>query len=275
MIYLKPDEMDDWAVRARANESEKPVFAAVCTEMIDAHLKRSLVYRQYSEVLKLGAGRGAYLNYTPVISLDAVSYRRYGRRPGGSWAVGESPWVTLDPDDVALNETNWKIELAQVATSDGYGRIARYQSGMERWEIDVTYTSGYLADTMASVAADVGATTVEVDSGAHFEPGMKITTGLYTDLYTIASVTERSITIEGSDGFVNAIVVGDDISELVPNRVKAAAGMLLEDRLTYLPGALRQLRKLDVISDSIRRAHTLPMPPDAAQMLAPYTKLSI
>lgn len=189
--------------------------------------------------------------------------------------MGESPWVVLDPDDVALNETNWKIELAQVATSDGYGRIARYQSGMERWEIDVTYTSGYLADTKASTAADAGAFTVEVDKTANFELGMKITTGLYTDLYTIGSVTERSITIEGSTGFANAIVVGDDISELVPNRVKAAAGMLLEDRLTYLPGALRQLRKLDVISDSIRRAHTLPMPPDAAQMLAPYAKLSI
>lgn len=271
MLYIKPSEIAEWAPRVSVAEEQLRSKAAIATESIKAYLGRPLEYAEFTRTVRLNAGLVGYFGPAPVSELLAVRVRRVRRLVGGGSAPSFEGWVDMDVADVepGLDRRLGKITLYSPVW-DGYNRFTTELQRTLTYDAEIEFESGYLRTTEADEEAAAGTRRVRVASTKGFLPGMRVTVGDETTRYRIASVVDGEITL--ASDLAASVEAGDEVSEVVPDDVKAACGAIIEDLETYLPNAAKQSRKLSVITDTVERTSASPIPPQAALFLAKYAK---
>lgn len=283
MYYIFPEELGTWAARVSLPEAQKLPFCATVSEDIDGFLGRTLELTEYTHEVRLGRGMSGYLPIREIVSVSAVRIRRVLPIIGGGLSpLDGSGWIDLDPTTAAdfVNFRTGKVEL-YTPVWDGYQRFNGKIDSWTYWDCEVTYTTGPFVTAEVLGALTTGDTDIIVSEAdaAKFPQQMManqetlpITIGIsatvyyvYADYYGLAwhLVLDRAYEGDGA-------LPGTDIAQEVPNKVKLAAGMMVEDRATYLPNALRQGRKLSVINDTVRRNSSDPVPPEAQMLLSKY-----
>lgn len=270
MLYIYTDELSTYAARSNFNESDKIPIIMSASELTEAFLGRSLAINEYTEIIRLSSGLSGWISNVPITEITNLRVRRIKKTNQGGYAVAADGWfnITSDIYTQCVNLKTGRIDLF-APVWDGYNRFTTTEAGPnEKFEVEITYKSGLYASTSLTEDAEVGDTVLYVEDSSSFQAGMKVTLGTLGVMHVIASVEGSGIRF--SDPITEALLEFDEVNQRVSKPIKLALGMICEDRVTFLPNVLRQSRRISVLTDTLRRSNTLPIPPDAMTILAKY-----
>lgn len=274
MLYIKPDEVNAWAPRTPVDDEGLAAMAAISSAMAESYVGRSLAISDYKYVVSLSPGLGGYIGPVPIVSVSKLRVRRSQRTIGGGRAASPEGWVDLGVDSIEtlLDFANGRLELYTFQW-DGYQRFtASRRDARCLYQAEVTFRSGYFPATELDVAATTGDQSIAVVSSSGLLPGMKITVGPYSRLYTIADVEGTSVLL--TEALEADVEVGDEVAGRVPNDLKAACGAIVEDLQTWTPTSESMSNTLSIIKETTKRTSGHPIPPAAAALLAKYKRWS-
>ncbi len=274
MLYIYTDELDLYAARSNFSEADKYSSVLIASELVDAFLGRSLAITEYTEIVRLSPGLSGWLSTVPITEIVSIRVRKVRKSVQGGYVVAADGWYDIATDDfeTLVNYKTGRIDL-YTPVWDGYDRFNTNEANSTtRYEAEVTYNAGFYASTLLVDEVDIvdNPRKLLVEDATNFEAGMIITIGSTGVLHTIASVGGDHIMV--SADLTEAYSVYDEVNQRVAKPIKIALGMVCEDRATFLPNVLRQSRRISVLSDTLRRSNTLPMPPDAMSILAKYRR---
>jgi hypothetical protein len=271
MIYLKTSEVAAYARKIEIDDDQLTAVVLDASLAVDAYLQRSLAIARQTRRIWLNAGLAGSLPRVPITDVYSVRFRPLLDVIGGGYAPPLGSWQTVDEDSLedVVDRVSGTVALDRVPFSDtDFGRVGYSLRRTRRYECEVDYASGYLAHSTAKAAASAGDETIEPDSVEYFAEGVKVTVGDSTTVYEIVGMLGTRL--EVSPALEAEVAIGDEISEVVPKDVRRACGLIIEDEETYLPNAARQSEKLDVLTDTVERRNSYPIPSRAVQLLQKY-----
>lgn len=272
MLYIFPDELATYAPRVNVTAADEMAVVYYATEAVNSFLGRTLAYETFRSRARLSAGMVGYVRPLPIIEPVELRVRRMPRLAGGGHLANPHGWssfATGSDIDQYIDTMTGRIELSGGEIESDYGRRSVAASRVRgSYEVELTYLSGWLASTQIRATNEDDATVLEVTDGSKFVPGTFLTIGLTPTLYEIVFASDSQIKL--AEPVAVAPAVGDQVLTQVPADVKLACGIIIEDHQTYLPNALRQSRKLSVITDGARRLTGDTIPPPAQMLLAKY-----
>lgn len=270
MLYIYTDELSTYAARSNFNESDKIPIIMSSSELTEAFLGRSLAITDYTEIVRLSSGLSGWVSNVPITEIVSMKVRRIRKTNQGGYAVAADGWFSVSSDvyTQCVNLKTGRIDLF-APVWDGYNRFTTSDAGPnEKFEVEITYKSGLYASTVLTKDAEIGDTVITVEDSSAFQSGMKVTLGTLGTLHLVSSVEGTDIRL--ADPITIELLEFDELNQRVSKPIKLALGMICEDRVTFLPNVLRQSRRISVLTDSLRRSNTLPIPPDAMTILAKY-----
>lgn len=272
MLYLYTDELATYAARSNFGEADKIPSITIASELTEAFLGRTLAITEYTEIVRLSAGLSGWLSTVPITEVVSIRVRKIRKTMQGGYSVAADGWYDVVTDDFEnfVNFSTGRVDL-YTPVWDGYDRFTmKESSGVTRYEAEITYRAGFFASTTLTEDTEADDTEVFVSDSSDFEAGMKVTLGTTGVLRTVQSVDGDKLTLTEAVGDIYSVY--DEINQRVSKPIKIAVGMVCEDRATFLPNVLRQSRRISVLSDTLRRSNTLPIPPDAMSILAKYRR---
>jgi hypothetical protein len=285
MNYLKTVELTDYVTRTDIPLGQELSIIKTASRLIDAYCKRSLSIKYYKKSFEFNASLVGRIPIRPILNIFPRAYttglritpfRRtpYGQREKlGRWIDVSIP---ADLEDF-LDLSSGRIELFSSLDID-YGRLY-YGGELSRirgaygWYATIEVKAGFLVDTKLAIGASSGANQITVvDSTGVIEGETSITIGDTTagtvPEYLVIDVTGNVLTI--SPVLTGNQAIGIGVYRVVPEEIKHAIAMTIEDRLTYEPNTLRLTSTLDVITDRLSRMGIDPIPEDAQSLLNDY-----
>jgi hypothetical protein len=280
--YLKTTELADFVKRGdEIEEGDESYWIGVASSLIDAFCNQSLGISDYSDTIRLTRNGVGYIKHRPVYKVTPQETTTGVRiRPLGVDAdqstVSVSNWqdvqIPANLEDL-INAKTGRFEIASFFKSD-YGRFFsgvphRRQTGIRQYEAVIEYTAGYLVNTILTSDAAVDDTVIEVlDTTGIKVNKTYITFGDAIASYRVTAISGNNLTI--SPALVAEQTENTDVYQVVPNDIKRACGMIIEDRVTYPANTKKMSSKLDVLTDFFDRANSDAIPVDAARILSHY-----
>lgn len=272
MLYVHTDELTLYAARANFNTADRIPAVNTAAELTEAFLGRSLAVSEYTEIVRLSAGMSGWLSVIPIREIVSMRVRQIQRTMEGGFAVGPDGWYDISPENFSTF-VNFRTGRVDIYTPvwDGYGRFnTNLGSAGQKYEAEIVYKAGLYAASTLIEDADLDTNRLVLDDVSFFEPNMKITIGTTGVLHTIDYVDGDALVL--TENITEDYFEYDEVAQRVSKPIKIAVGMICEDRATYLPNVLRQSRRISVLTDTLRRSNTLPIPPDAMTILAKYRR---
>jgi hypothetical protein len=285
--YLKTVEVASYVKRVKVKTGDETVVTRIASRLIDAWLERTLSIKHHLVDFELNHSMRGRIPVRPIVGVDPVDLTtgfriiplrrtaRNQRERVGSWLD-----VTI-PDDVTdlYNPRTGRLELG-FKLSDDYGRNyygSKYSDSYraEAWLAEMEIKAGHLVDTKLGAVAANGATTLTlrdtdgiVENVTYLTVG-DTTTGAVAE-YLVTDVTGLVATISPALVVSSTQPINTAVTQVVPEEIKLACAMTIEDRLTYEPNTFRQTETLGPISDRFSRLDKSAIPVDAQLLLAEY-----
>lgn len=284
--YLKNDEVTNYVTRLTATSGKETQLARAATAIIDAYCGRSLYIQHYKARFDMSAARVGWCRQKPIIAIDprdtttgfritALARNIRGEREGASY------WTDItipSPLDDLITLASGRVDLKSAVVGADMGRqwhtVPDRLSNLVGFQAELEVLAGYFPSAKLTVAAANGASTLTVNNKAGLVANESyINVGDKKAEYLVTGITGLVLTI--SPVLVASVVqpVGTVVSGVIPEDVKCACAMIIEDRLTFEPNMISQTGTLDIISDRFRRADVSAMPVDAQLLLRPYVLL--
>lgn len=281
MNYLKTiSEVTSYCLRdVEVPDGQETQYSNIASRMIDEYCGRSpgsLSIGYHLVDFELTSGQIGHVPIKPILSLvptelvTGVRIRAlgYGRETLGDWTD-----VTIaDPLSDTINLRTGRMQLSAV-TAD-FGRSAS-QSSASRYLIEMEVLAGFFVDTTLADSALINASTVELESVAGVKIGKTLQFNVQpadtsiTD-YRVTSVDTTTKIVGITPNLAVALASGVTATEKIPEDVKFATAVIIEDRLTFQPSTLRQTETLDVLTDRLSRMGVFPVPMEAQRLLGKY-----
>jgi hypothetical protein len=280
--YLKTAELATYVKRGgEITEGDELYWIRAASRLLDGHCRMALAISDYSKTIRLSRNTVGYIREKPIIKITpqntttGVRLRPLGRDTDTS-RVSLSAWFDVDiPTDLEnlINKKTGRFEVNYFFRTD-YERFANgapLKSGWGTYEYEavVEFSAGHFVNTRLTSGALITATTVTVDSTTGIvENQTYLTLGDAAAEYKVTDINGSVLTI--TPGLAAAQASGTGVYGAVPDDVKCACAMIIEDRLTYEPNTKRQHSKLDVLTDIFERSTLDPIPVDAIRLLDKY-----
>lgn len=287
MNYLKTAaDVVNYTPRVDIDSGKELIYSNVASRLIDRYCNQSLAIQYYLKDFELNGnlvGRIpaiSILEVTPTTLSTGFQIRALGKTANGARCeLGD--WVDIEitnPVESLINLRTGRLELFRNLTDD-YNRVlfARLYEGLGlsvqrsaySWLAKIEITAGFLAETTVASAVSNGATTATLASVKGISVGTQLNFNNTLTVNTVSAV-DTSTKIVTLSPALTALSVGTAVSQVVPEDIKMATGMVIEDRILYEPNTIRQQEKLDVIIDRFQRMSTSPIPVDAQFLLQKY-----
>lgn len=279
MNYLKtPAEVINYCPRVSVPAGKELIYSNIASRMVDEFCTRSLSIQYYLLDFELSDSLVGRIPKRPIIEFapDVLSTgvqirpmtRTYsgGRQELSGWADYTFPTGTSDTP-VNLKTGRFEIFRSSSGSTD-YGRTN--PATASSWQVQVEVFAGFFVDTTLAQSAPHSTNTIFLTSVVGLEVGTRVNFGASSTIYTIQTVDTNTGQCTITPMLAGTQSVGTEITEVVPEDVRIALGMIIEDRLTYEPNTLRQTETLDVITDRFSRHGVHFIPLDAQRLLTKY-----
>lgn len=266
--YLKSSDIVTHVKREEVDTGDELYWIGQASRLIDAYCRRPLGIKLYSKNLYLSHNMGGLIKEIPIIqivpqkTLTGFKVRSLQTNRRGGLIVSSTWWDVTIPSDQEdlINLATGKLELANLFINDYYrwfSEIPNFYYAPNyytmKYEGVFEFAGGFFLDTKLTSAALSGATTIVVDSVIGIiENETVITLGDDVTEYLITDVVNKTLTL--NTALSTGYSIKTQVTGLIDEEVKTACAMLIEDRLTYFPNAIRQVEKLDVLTTTLRRS---------------------